>query len=321
MAFRDARTGLEHLRPVGELRGRGLHLSLDAYQGHVFWEFRELRDGAAHQWSRLSAMLGDRGVPSLEDALWEMQLEPVHTALRTAIADPSMATVERLVDVIAEGTATVGDRAAVVALVAERSNRTHEAIATIDDPVEESALRLWTLISPLGSLPTGADAAATSRAWYDELRMPPVVAAGLRHRGLDEAGAWVAADLIRVLLDLPRPSALRGPASTVDARLLEAWLGRDDLRAAIGVNTWEGTEWLDRDRFEAILRWAALLDAVDAGKPLPKRPPAWVQRLTDFAAGAGYRVDRLRELITPTPATPKPAPKRAPKPRTPRTRR
>ena len=321
MAFRDARTGLEHLRPVAELRERGLHVSLDAYQGHVFWEFRELRDGAAHQWSRLSSMLGARGVPSLEDALWELQLEPVHTPLRTAIADPSVASVKRLVAAIAEATTTTGDQGSVVALVAERAKRTHDAVAAIEDPVDEAALRLWTLLSSLGSLPKGADAAATSRAWYDELRMAPVVAAGLRERGLDEASAWAAADLIRVLLDLPRPGTLRGPARTVDARLLETWLGRDDLRAAIGVNSWEGTEWLDRDRFESMLRWAARLDAVDAGTAPSKRPPAWLKRLTEAAAEAGYRVDRLRELLAPTPgpkSATKPAPKPAARPRTPR---
>ena len=173
--------------------------------------------------------------------------------------------------------------------------------------MEEAALRLWTLLSALGSLPKGADPAATSRAWYDELRLAPVVAAGLRERGLDEAEAWSVADLVRVLLDLPRPGTLRGTAKTLDARLLEAWLARDDLRAAIGVNTWEGTDWLDRDRFAAMLRWAARLDAVEAGKAPPTRLPPYVKRLTEGAAQAGYRVDRLRELLAPTPVATKPA--------------
>ena len=45
-----------------------------------------------------------------------------------------------------------------------------------------------------------------SLAWYDELRLAPVVAAGFRAAGLDEATAWSVADLVRVLLALPRPS-------------------------------------------------------------------------------------------------------------------
>ena len=225
-------------------------------------------------------------------------------------------------DALAEATGTAGDRAAVVELVAKRAATTHDAVAAVKDPVEAAALRLWTLLSALGALPKGADPAATSRAWYDELRLAPVVAAGLRERGLDEAEAWSVADLVRVLLDLPRPGTLRGAAKTLDNRLLEAWLARDDLRAAIGVNMWEGTDWLDRDRFAAMLRWAARLDAVEAGKAPPTRLPPYVKRLTEAAAASGYRVASLRELLAPTPAATKSAPKAAPKPaarpRTPR---
>ena len=135
--------------------------------------------------------------------------------------------------------------------------------------------------------------------------------------------------LVRVLLDLPRPGTLRGAAKTLDTRLLEAWLARDDLRAAIGVNTWEGTDWLDRDRFASMLRWSARLDAVEAGKAPPTRLPPYVKRLTEAAATAGYRVDALRELLAPTRspkgaakgAARKTSPKPATRPRTPRTRR
>ena len=301
-------------------------MRLDAYQGHVFWEFRELRDGSAHQWSRLNGMLGGRGVPSLEEAQLDLQLEPVHSALRAAIADPSLTTVERVVAALAEATGTAGDRTAVVKLVAKRASTTHDAVAAIKDPVEAAALRLWTLLSALGSLPkapTRPPPAAPGTTSFGSRRSS---ATGLRERGLNEAEAWSVADLVRVLLDLPRPGTLRGTAKTIDARLLEAWLARDDLRAAIGVNTWEGTDWLDRDRFAAMLRWAARLDAVEAGKAPPTRLPPYVKRLTDGAATAGYRVDRLTELLAPTPVATKAAarktsPKPAARPRTPRSSR
>ncbi len=80
--FRDARTGLQYIRPSLELWERGLWLSLDAYQGHVFWEFDEVRDGTAGQWRHLAERLAGAGVPSLDDALVEQQLEPVHAPLR-----------------------------------------------------------------------------------------------------------------------------------------------------------------------------------------------------------------------------------------------
>ena len=87
VAYRDARTGLESLRSARELWERGLHVSLDAYGGHVFWEFREIHDGGSGQWARLAARLGQRAVPSLEDTLRELQLEPVHAPLRAIFAN------------------------------------------------------------------------------------------------------------------------------------------------------------------------------------------------------------------------------------------
>ena len=45
VTFRDARTGLSYLRSCLDIHERGLWLSLDAYQGHVFWEFRSCATG------------------------------------------------------------------------------------------------------------------------------------------------------------------------------------------------------------------------------------------------------------------------------------
>jgi hypothetical protein len=171
---------------------------------------------------------------------------------------------------------------------------------------------------------------ATSRAWYDELRLPGVLAAGLREAGLDEGGAWATADLVRVLLALPRPSALRRPARTVEARLLDQWLARDVVRTAIGVNTWQGVEYLDRDAFARMLAWAMRLDAIDADAGIPAEPapagarekvgavsgePDLAGRLTTAAEAAGYRIDRLRDALASPPSPPprRRAPRSGPK--------
>mgnify|MGYP003288781774 CR=1 FL=1 len=87
VTFRDSRTGLSYLGSCRDIHERGLWLSLDAYQGHVFWEFRELQDGVSGQWRRLAERLGGRGVPSLDEALVELQLEPVHAPLRALFDD------------------------------------------------------------------------------------------------------------------------------------------------------------------------------------------------------------------------------------------
>ena len=135
LRFRDARAGLEYLRAVGDVRDRGLHLALHAYETIVFGEFRELADPAG-VWRRLADRLGERGVPSLDEALLEETLAPVHAAIRALAADPAldglvrsgrppsadelMDPVRHLVATIRTATGTSGDVDAVVEVVATR---------------------------------------------------------------------------------------------------------------------------------------------------------------------------------------------------------
>jgi hypothetical protein len=176
----------------------------------------------------------------------------------------------------------------------------------------------WLALGRTGGLAPGADIAATSLAWYDDLRMPTALVTGLHATGFGEGEAWAIADQVRVLLALPRPSSLHRPARTADARLLEAWLARDTIRVAIGINTWEGVEYIDRDRFADVLRWAVRLDAIEAGETaIPATGEALVARLTAAADASGYRVDRLREALADrSPATragpTRPGPRRRP---------
>jgi glycosidase len=316
VTFRDARTGLTYLRSCHDIHERGLWLSLDAYQGHVFWEFREVRDGVSGQWRRLAERLAGRGVPSLDEALVELQLEPVHAPLRALFDEGHVAAVldgaavdtdldaleDRLAGLlraIAAATGVTGDPITTAARIRE------EAAAAYIDAAEEmrredrAALLGWLVLSRIGELAPGADVPATSLAWYDELRMGPVIAAGFRSAGLEEAASWGAADLVRVLLALPRPSTVRGRARVRDLRLIESWLTRDAVRAAMGVNTWEGVEWLDRDRFANLLGWAARLDAIETGR---EADVALVERAMTAAEAAGYRVDGLLAALSAPPS-------------------
>ena len=134
--------------------------------------------------------------------------------------------------------------------------------------------------------------------------MPGALVAGLHDMGFGEGEAWAITDDVRVLLAVPRPSGMRGSARVVAGRLLEAWLARETTRIAIGLNTWEGVEYLDRDRLRDLLSWAVRLDAIDA--PDDRTAAASVRaavRLAEAAEAAGYRVDRLRaELGDPQKA-------------------
>jgi hypothetical protein len=82
LTYRDSLTGLEYLRRATELNEKGLALDLHAYQCHVFLDWREMRATAEKPWDRLCDQLNGSGVPNLDDALVNLELRPVHTALR-----------------------------------------------------------------------------------------------------------------------------------------------------------------------------------------------------------------------------------------------
>jgi glycosidase len=82
LAFRDSLTGLEYLRRADDQQERGLSLGLHAYQCHVFLDWRELRVTAEQPWDKLCAQLNGRGVANLDDELVNLELRPVHEALR-----------------------------------------------------------------------------------------------------------------------------------------------------------------------------------------------------------------------------------------------
>jgi glycosidase len=82
LGWRDLLTNLEYLRRAGDVLDRGLTLELHAYQSHVFLDWRELRPTAEEPWDRLCDFLGGRGVPNLGEALVNLELQPVHEALR-----------------------------------------------------------------------------------------------------------------------------------------------------------------------------------------------------------------------------------------------
>ncbi|HET6205388.1 MAG TPA: alpha-amylase, partial [Terracidiphilus sp.] len=89
VACRDSLTGLEYLRRAHDVADHGVTLSLHAYQSYVFLDWRELHPTAGKAWDRLCDYLGGRGVSSLDDALINLELKPVHDALRHAL-DPAV---------------------------------------------------------------------------------------------------------------------------------------------------------------------------------------------------------------------------------------
>ncbi len=95
VAFRDRSRGLEFLRRATDLRENGLTVELRGYQYAVLLDWRELRATAEQPWDQLCDALRGQGVPSVEQAMGKLRLQPLHQAVRRALAMEQIEAVER----------------------------------------------------------------------------------------------------------------------------------------------------------------------------------------------------------------------------------
>jgi glycosidase len=295
VVLRDAVSGLEFLRSGSEVRERGFRVTLDAYGRQVFTSIREVRD-AGGRYARLASRLGIGGVPSIDEALWEQGLAPVHQAL-AAVLDPELLHAAR--DGALDGwraaadafLRAVGDATGSPPLTAEIAAEPlarAAALAADDSPFAAGLARddRWATLAALGLL----DAASAGRpmaALRDELRLGEPLAASLRRIGLDESQAWWVAELLDVPHRLRSLVRAADPLDTVLAACREdASFGR-----FIGSNWYEGVSWFGREPFEALAWWAGLVLALERGDPAAGERLRVA--LAEVGARAGYRLDHL----------------------------
>ncbi len=89
LIFRDAVSGLEYIRNCRELVENGLYAELHAYQIHVFMDFHEVYENEWRQYGQLAAYLNGRGVASIDEAMKELFLAPVHAPFRMLVSAPA----------------------------------------------------------------------------------------------------------------------------------------------------------------------------------------------------------------------------------------
>jgi glycosidase len=97
---RDQVGGLEYIRSNRQLRDEGLYVELGAYRRLVLVGFRQVQDNELGQYRRLAEYLAGRGVPSVEEALREIRLQPIQRPYAELVS-PDL--LRRLLDVRATG--------------------------------------------------------------------------------------------------------------------------------------------------------------------------------------------------------------------------
>lgn len=130
--FRDHAAGLEYLRNCREIHERGLYTELRAYQYHVFLDFREVWDDESRRYEQLHGYLGGRGVPSVEEALQEILLQPILDPFRDLVAVPTIIRSLELRERLADPTTDPAARAGLATLLDEVRSRTVRLLRAID---------------------------------------------------------------------------------------------------------------------------------------------------------------------------------------------
>ncbi|MBA4389880.1 MAG: alpha-amylase [Syntrophus sp. (in: bacteria)] len=83
--FRDHISKLEYIRDNRELAKKGLYVELGSYHYHTFLDFREVTDNEWRHYALITTYLNGRGVPSIEESMQELFLQPIHNRFKELI--------------------------------------------------------------------------------------------------------------------------------------------------------------------------------------------------------------------------------------------
>lgn len=155
--FREHVTGLEFIRNNQDLHENGLYLELGAYTYQVFLDFREVTDNEWGHYAQLNSYLAGRGVPSLEEAIKEIVLQPLHYPFQELV-NPEMFRW----------------------LIKNLQTRQPQDIQSLLDEIEQKMLRVSGKILEMLAIQTGPDnlAQEVSRKLEQTLQLP----SGLKER-------------------------------------------------------------------------------------------------------------------------------------------
>ncbi len=288
MAARDAVSGLEYLYNGRDLAEKGLHFHLHAYQCHVFLDWRELHDDAAHPWSKLCYELAGKGVSSLDDALRGLQLKPLHDAMRDLLAPalieqfvpaPSVTKKSKREERPRDGSKATQELTAKLKVLLERS---HNLAETDRERAASSGRISWN--GPIDQAITGFERRITtalqlpelekhfSTEWPDEAHhVLPSKSADHRHSARILAGivAWAAMVAVGEYADPSDPDCAA-------ARILDQQRLREPIAESLANLGMEGDErWRAAARIRALLAHKPWAPGDDTKKP--RAPFSWLQ--------------------------------------------
>ena len=327
LAFRDAVTGLEYLRPFSALVEQGIYVELDAYRCHVFLDFRDLEDDERGRLRELEAALGGGGTDSIDLALGELDhrdiLEPFAEVFSVEILSSVIAEdreddeeiVGEVLDAYVGLLEAISAREAIddpdfdTILLALRHDLEHvqridaaTAAATRSSEWLEIRLGIWSwiLLRRLGETMDRGRARVRAAEWFDGRLFARVLERTLAELGGPEDRPRRVVETVRLLLEIDGWWVAADDGIDVD-RLLERLTTRDPGRTFLGINRWEGELWYRAEAMDELLDWLALSAVIDA-RSVPgaeARVEDALDRLRRAHAAGDYRVSTLTAALEP----------------------
>ncbi|MFB6351663.1 MAG: alpha-amylase family glycosyl hydrolase [Bradymonadaceae bacterium] len=301
VAFRDLLTDEEYLRSAAEIARRGLYVELDAYDAHVFVDFRTIRETDDESYRRLCDRLAGRGTDDLEAEMRRMQLQPVLRAARRnlnperleLLSDPETIDAE-IVDAIEASAESLAEEAALhtdmsferypAATVEafEAARRLPELEEQLDENGRELVERFghlapaspavsgivsgWVFVQGLAEPVEGAEGRRSDEP-ITRLGLDGLLEEALHAAGLEGGTAERATRLVRLLVDYadwPDSVDATGSAAAAARALVDEWFEADQMRRFLGVNEFEEVVWFHDESMQALLGGLARIAGIRA---------------------------------------------------------
>jgi hypothetical protein len=189
----------------------------------------------------------------------------------------------------------------------KKTGKTAEAATPSVPPVDDKqcwgTLFGWVMVRSLGKMQEEAEFTAQSRTWIDEWFLGRILANALREFGLDEAAAWRAVSVVKLLTTHQVWLDMTIAAKKRAARVLDELLGDGATRQFLNVNRYNDVEWYNKEAFEELLVWLMITEASDASANGVEVAETIVgaydviKKLQEAEAASEYQVKKLVDLI------------------------
>jgi predicted flap endonuclease-1-like 5' DNA nuclease/glycosidase len=287
LIYRDLVSNLEFIRNAEDIAQVGLHLELPAYARAVMLDWQEVYDTDG-RYQKVAQMLGGHGVSSVEHATRELYLEPILTPWNALMNAETFRALANKPTTLFYGELEMKAKAFIDGIESfagkdfdggSYAKTVRANLEALQNP--QPMLIAWILTRGI------APSAAQSRVWLDEYLLAASVERTLGELG--QTDAWGGVQRLKLLVSVQ--VSLEKP-NTADA-LLAAWTADSDASAALGMNTFEGTVYLNKQQLEASLD-DALEIAAFLGTQKEFVPIA--TGLKRDAEKAGYKLELLMNL-------------------------